>query len=311
MDASLGRTQRRPQSRDRDGGSTFHHGMRTTWPSHAVALAVSVGCHAALVTTLWIGSAPTDPSEATPTSEREPIWVGLAEENAGGNATSEDAESRSEGQLRNPPREASRERSVAGPARATRGEPRPSDRLTAVPHSRPRTRPLGAEPLPRARPKEIVVANAAREAPSTGPSPPPIDRATPKPPGAIPAGPETSTSSTAVDTTPGAGAALAGDVRPGWPGIGEVDRPARPRRPIRPHYPAVARRDGRESTVVVEAWVDDHGQVAFSSVLDSGGPEFDHAALDAIVRSTFRPARLEGRDVPSRVALRIHFALRD
>jgi len=113
---------------------------------------------------------------------------------------------------------------------------------------------------------------------------------------------------------PGAGPAggdSAADRPPRWPGPGHVDRPARPRGRIRPHYPATARRRGDESLVVVEAWVDDGGGVAFSSVVRSGGRDFDDSALRAVRRASFRPARLRGRAVASRVALRIHFALRD
>jgi TonB family protein len=99
--------------------------------------------------------------------------------------------------------------------------------------------------------------------------------------------------------------------RPDWPGPGEVDRAARPRWPIRPRYPTRARRAGEESTVVVEAWVNDGGKVAFSSVVESGGPDFDASALRAVLESPFSPARRAGRRVASRVALRIHFELYD
>jgi TonB family protein len=51
--------------------------------------------------------------------------------------------------------------------------------------------------------------------------------------------------------------------------------------------------------------------VAFSTVLDSGGAAFDESALDAVEESAFRPARLSGREIASRVTLRIHFELRD
>jgi TonB family protein len=63
--------------------------------------------------------------------------------------------------------------------------------------------------------------------------------------------------------------------------------------------------------VVVEAWVDELGAVAFSSVVESGGVDFDESARRAIHRSSFRPAHRAGQDVASRVALRIHFELYD
>ncbi len=97
----------------------------------------------------------------------------------------------------------------------------------------------------------------------------------------------------------------------GWPGPGEVDRVARPRWPIRPDYPRRARREGRESRVIVEAWIDELGEVAHASVLESGGAEFDASARRAVRHSIFRPAQRAGRDIASRLALRIHFELRD
>jgi protein TonB len=111
--------------------------------------------------------------------------------------------------------------------------------------------------------------------------------------------------------TPGGGGGGAFGALPDWPGPGGVDRAARPRWPIRPRYPARARRDGEESQVVVEAWIDEGGAVAFSSVLQSGGEAFDVSAVRAVEHSAFRPARLRGRDVASRLALRIHFQLYD
>ncbi len=114
----------------------------------------------------------------------------------------------------------------------------------------------------------------------------------------------------------GSAAVAMGRLAPGrsgradWPGPGLVDRPASPRWPIRPDYPAAARRRGDQSTVIVEAWVDRAGKVAASTVLASGGELFDRSALRAVDRAAFRPASLRGEAVDSRVALRIHFALR-
>lgn len=57
--------------------------------------------------------------------------------------------------------------------------------------------------------------------------------------------------------------------------------------------------------------MDDGGDVAFSSIVESGGSDFDISALTAVERAAFLPARLAGRAVASRVALRIHFDLLD
>jgi protein TonB len=90
-----------------------------------------------------------------------------------------------------------------------------------------------------------------------------------------------------------------------------VTRVARPLSPILPSYPASARLRGEESTVVVEAWVDEVGEVAFAAILRSGGRDFDSSAERAVRRAAFRPAESGGRRVPSRVALRVHFDLHD
>jgi TonB family protein len=63
--------------------------------------------------------------------------------------------------------------------------------------------------------------------------------------------------------------------------------------------------------VLVEAWIGERGDVAFASVRASGGPAFDAAATRAVREARFRPARLQGRDVASRLAVRIHFDLYD
>jgi protein TonB len=90
---------------------------------------------------------------------------------------------------------------------------------------------------------------------------------------------------------------------------GRVDRVARPMGEIRPHYPALARQRGQEADVVVAVWVGARGHVDRAAVSRSAGPEFDEAALAAIEKARFHPALLDGRRVPSRVALRLHFRL--
>lgn len=196
--------------------------------------------------------------------------------------------------------------------------------LSAAERSAPAPLPASGPALP-APPRSAPVARAAVPVPAAlaqsvepapeAESPREMASAAPLP------GPATSAAPSATDPAPrlgpGASAAparaagSAGRAGPDWPGPGEVDRAARPRGPIRPVYPARARRSGEQATVVVEAWVDEAGAVAFASVLRSGGSDFDASAQRAVRRSAFRPARLDGRDVASRVALRIHFQLYD
>ncbi|HXV37418.1 MAG TPA: TonB family protein [Myxococcota bacterium] len=86
-------------------------------------------------------------------------------------------------------------------------------------------------------------------------------------------------------------------------------RVARPASEIRPRYPDVARERGDEAEVVVEAWVAASGRVEDARIRRSAGSAFDRAALDAVRRARFHPASRDGEPVPSRVAMRLHFAL--
>lgn len=90
---------------------------------------------------------------------------------------------------------------------------------------------------------------------------------------------------------------------------GRLDRVARPAAPIRPHYPPRARQRGDEADVAVDVWVGAGGDVDRVAISRSAGAEFDAAAVAAVRRARFRPALRNGEQVPSRVALRLHFRL--
>jgi TonB family protein len=64
-------------------------------------------------------------------------------------------------------------------------------------------------------------------------------------------------------------------------------------------YPAAARGSGKRVTVRVRVLVDENGQVAEAKVRDSGGPDFDSAALEAARRTPFFAATRE--DIPGRM----------
>jgi protein TonB len=92
-------------------------------------------------------------------------------------------------------------------------------------------------------------------------------------------------------------------------GAGRLDRVARPAGSIRPHYPPRARQRGEEADVIVDVWVGALGNVDRAAVSRSAGPDFDAAALAAVEKARFHPALRDGKQVPSRVALRLHFRL--
>jgi protein TonB len=77
-----------------------------------------------------------------------------------------------------------------------------------------------------------------------------------------------------------------------------------------PKYPYAARRRGIEGKVVIEAVVDRAGTVATAAVVVSSGHRLlDRAALSAVKRWIFHPARRRGRAVGATIAIPITFAL--
>lgn len=196
---------------------------------------------------------------------------------------------------------------VPGPDRAA-GRGREVDPAQTAPPSVASTAPIVSPDPPANRVVEVSHASSPQKPDPAAPEPATVSLLAER----TPASRASSAAEAVVSSAASAsGKPSASGTPPAWPGPGEVDRPARPRWPIHPAYPSLARHRGEEATVVVEAWVDDGGSVAFSTVLDSGGADFDASALDAVAQSTFRPARRSGRDIASRVALRIHFELRD
>ena len=78
-----------------------------------------------------------------------------------------------------------------------------------------------------------------------------------------------------------------------------------------PLYPRVARQQGWEGTVIVQAWVDPSGAVASAQVNRSSGHTIlDDAALAAVQQWRFRPARRNRQAVASRVEIPITFRLK-
>jgi len=80
----------------------------------------------------------------------------------------------------------------------------------------------------------------------------------------------------------------------------------------KPRYPESARRDGKEGRVLLRVLVNEEGRTASVEVNRSSGVEsLDQAALEAIKRWRFSPARLGDRPVESWVRIPIDFRLTD
>ena len=77
-----------------------------------------------------------------------------------------------------------------------------------------------------------------------------------------------------------------------------------------PAYPAAAREQGFEGLVVLNVEVLSSGRVGEVHVaVSSGARVLDQAALDAVKRWTFAPARQGGRAVDSLVEVPVKFTL--
>lgn len=91
-----------------------------------------------------------------------------------------------------------------------------------------------------------------------------------------------------------------------------VDEAPTPRGAIRPLYPLGARQRGEAGTVEVRVEVDAEGRVrAATLVRGSGFTDLDQAALTALRRARFRPARRGGEAVGSNLQLTVVFRLTD
>ncbi|MEN6317902.1 MAG: TonB family protein [Syntrophaceae bacterium] len=77
-----------------------------------------------------------------------------------------------------------------------------------------------------------------------------------------------------------------------------------------PAYPFLARRFGKEGTVVLKLLIDKNGYLQDIEVIEPSGFGFTEAAVDAIKKSTFTPAHRNGGKIASRALLSVHFNLK-
>ena len=77
-----------------------------------------------------------------------------------------------------------------------------------------------------------------------------------------------------------------------------------------PVYPVFARKLGREGRVVLRLTIDARGNLIDVEVVETAGYGFMEAAVDAVKKSTFLPAKKKGKPVASRALLPVRFTLR-
>ena len=91
-----------------------------------------------------------------------------------------------------------------------------------------------------------------------------------------------------------------------------VDKPPAPRRRIKPEYPKGARQRGEEGDVTLELDVSANGMVDGVRVVASCGfAELEQAAIQAVKRARFTPARRGSANVPSTARLTLTFRLKE
>ena len=89
------------------------------------------------------------------------------------------------------------------------------------------------------------------------------------------------------------------------------DDPPVPMSPIRPTYPEIAQEAGIEGVVVVQAFIDQKGRVKETLIL-KGVPNtgLDEAAMEAIRRTRFKPAKQRERAVGVWISIPVNFKLK-
>jgi TonB family protein len=90
--------------------------------------------------------------------------------------------------------------------------------------------------------------------------------------------------------------------------LGSVGAPSFMHKEI-PVYPMPARRMGKEGKVVLKLMIDSRGNLLNIEVIEAAGFGFTEAAVDAIKKSSFTPAKRNGINVAARVLLPIRFRL--
>ena len=89
------------------------------------------------------------------------------------------------------------------------------------------------------------------------------------------------------------------------------DDPPQALSPIRPFYPEIAQEAGIEGVVVVQAFIDKKGRVKETLIL-KGVPNtgLDEAAMEAIRKTRFRPAKQRERAVGVWISIPVNFKLK-
>ena len=87
--------------------------------------------------------------------------------------------------------------------------------------------------------------------------------------------------------------------------------PPKVKKKVEPTYPPEKLAKGEKAVVKVTLSIDATGKVVNAKVLESGGPEFDAAALEAAAKLEFEPASVDGKPIPAKIPYRFTFDFQD
>lgn len=82
-----------------------------------------------------------------------------------------------------------------------------------------------------------------------------------------------------------------------------------PVKSVAPTYPPDMKREGASGVVMVKVHIDENGDVVERTIAKSTRAEFDEAALSAVQRWKFKPAKKAGVAVKATVTIPIKFTL--
>lgn len=85
--------------------------------------------------------------------------------------------------------------------------------------------------------------------------------------------------------------------------------PPVPVRTVAPDYPTEMRREGTPGLVMVKCTIDEQGNVVEPTVEKSSNPAFEKAAVEALKKWKFKPAKQDGNPVATKVSIPIKFSI--
>jgi len=89
----------------------------------------------------------------------------------------------------------------------------------------------------------------------------------------------------------------------------EVTKHPKALKQVRPKYPHKLEKEKIEGWAVVEWVITSNGKVKRARAVNSSHPEFEATAVEAIIQSKWKSARLDGKSVNTRIRQRLGFTL--